>query len=695
MKKFIFIMPLMAISLLASCGEKTPAFTVTWKNYDGSILEIDENVRKGTIPSYDGLIPTREHDSEFIYHFKKWDNDISEPITKDTIFAAEYDSEKIDLEYQLQDDNTYMVSGIGTYVSSNLIIPSSYNNLPVTKIKDGAFKNNTTISSLTIMPNLKEIGIKSFYACTNLRSVTLADTVTKISTSAFEDCTSLAFVDMSMFDRCIGGDMCMFDNCAFTEGQSIKFKDQLVYEMYQDHAFFEYYAEYMYYVDLKIGDNCQIVLGEDTVDRCQDAHQINDALTYIGQTPLEIVDGQASMITSEIILDSAREESQKLLATITDSDGYAIKVEDKKVVIAAKTKLARTCAVDRLLTDYLKDDGLYIPKDLDVKGSCPKGNIITEITLPEDTPGTLRTIRDPFIFRDGSDYYMYGTTEWDGIEWRVYKANGSFKNEWTLVNHSIIDKKYDDIDKQRWAPEVHEYNGKYYMFTTYLSKTTNKRGVTVFESDSLTEGFTMISRNEGNTVKPGHITNDSIMGSTIDGSLYVDQSGQPWMVYVDEWVDNVGEVGAMDIVKLNDGLSTIDESTNVELFNAKSSGWTEDKVTDGCFIHRMKDGRLTMIWSNGDTKGKYAVGLLTNKGGEAKINDPTSWLHQNRTLYTEGIYDGAPDGGHGMIFTDINGQMYLCIHASNGSDAHPVIIPIKEAYGTLVWDLYNNSVDLN
>lgn len=25
--------------------------------------------------------------------------------------------------------------------------------------------------------------------------------------------------------------------------------------------------------------------------------------------------------------------------------------------------------------------------------------------------------------------------------------------------------------------------------------------------------------------------------------------------------------------------------------------------------------------------------------------------------------------------------------------AHPVIIPVKEAYGTLVWDLYNNSAN--
>lgn len=238
-------MPLMAISLLVNCTSKKQ-FTVTWKNYDGSILEVDEKVAEGSIPSYDGPTPVRDHDSQFVYRFIGWDNDITKVITEDTIFTAQYDSEKIELTFQLQSDNTYMVTGIGTYVSSNLIIPSTYNNQPVTKIKDGAFKNNTFISGLIIMPNLKEIGIKSFYGCTNLRSVILANTLTNIHSSAFEDCTSLTYVDMSMFSRGIAGDMFMFENCAFIEGQSIKLKDQEMLELYQNRAFFEDYAEYMY-----------------------------------------------------------------------------------------------------------------------------------------------------------------------------------------------------------------------------------------------------------------------------------------------------------------------------------------------------------------------------------------------------------------------------------------------------------------
>ena len=40
------------------------SYTITWKNWDGSVLETDTNVKEGTTPTYDGVTPTRPGDSD-------------------------------------------------------------------------------------------------------------------------------------------------------------------------------------------------------------------------------------------------------------------------------------------------------------------------------------------------------------------------------------------------------------------------------------------------------------------------------------------------------------------------------------------------------------------------------------------------------------------------------------------------------
>ncbi len=46
MKKILFVFPFIIFgSSLSSCNKTT--YTVTWKNWDGTILEVDKNVQAG------------------------------------------------------------------------------------------------------------------------------------------------------------------------------------------------------------------------------------------------------------------------------------------------------------------------------------------------------------------------------------------------------------------------------------------------------------------------------------------------------------------------------------------------------------------------------------------------------------------------------------------------------------------------
>lgn len=70
-------------------GATINTYTIKWLNYDGSVLETDENVQYGTMPTYDGAVPTREESASHTYTFSGWDSEI-EVATSDKEYRAQF-----------------------------------------------------------------------------------------------------------------------------------------------------------------------------------------------------------------------------------------------------------------------------------------------------------------------------------------------------------------------------------------------------------------------------------------------------------------------------------------------------------------------------------------------------------------------------------------------------------------------------
>ncbi len=63
-------------------------YTVTWINFDGSILEIDEEVEEGEIPVYNGEEPKKDADGDYSFVFDGWTPHLSKVVCDATYTAV-------------------------------------------------------------------------------------------------------------------------------------------------------------------------------------------------------------------------------------------------------------------------------------------------------------------------------------------------------------------------------------------------------------------------------------------------------------------------------------------------------------------------------------------------------------------------------------------------------------------------------
>lgn len=148
------------------------------------MLEVSEYEAEMTSGKGDGLHPSQQY---FI--------DYGAPKIVDFIIK-EYGKEASEkFEYTINSDGkSYSISGISTYRSSDVIIPSSHRGLPITSIGGSAFSNCAWITSVTLPDCVRLIGERAFYNCSALTSITISDNVTSIGFSAFSGCHKLESV---------------------------------------------------------------------------------------------------------------------------------------------------------------------------------------------------------------------------------------------------------------------------------------------------------------------------------------------------------------------------------------------------------------------------------------------------------------------------------------------------------------------
>lgn len=272
-------------------------------------------------------------------------------------------------------------------------------------------------------------------------------------------------------------------------------------------------------------------------------------------------------------------------------------------------------------------------------------------------------IRDPFILSENGRYYLYGTRA-KSFGVKVMGADVYVSDDLETWSDPIpcLDSEKHGLNRGvNWAPEVHRYNGAYYMFITF-TRENGLRGTCILRSESPEGPF--VPHSDG-AVTPYD-------WECLDGTLYI-EDGRPYIVFCHEHTQITD--GTVCYMPLSPDLkSAAGEAVTLfagsEPFYIKQAPPDGHYVTDGPFMHRNADGTLLMIWST-FINGQYAECLVRFTSGT--IKGPFEHL--------DPMIDD--DGGHGMIFT-AGDKLCLTFHSPNRSlYERPVIIEIEEEDGSL------------
>jgi len=299
-------------------------------------------------------------------------------------------------------------------------------------------------------------------------------------------------------------------------------------------------------------------------------------------------------------------------------------------------------------------------------------------------------LHDPWIlpYQETKTYYLYtaGAVQQDG-RFRsavfAYKSKDLETWEGPQTVFTVPDGLWANPTHGVWAPEVHLYRGKFYLFATLHNNdkpigppedrvmsggrlwSQHARGTQIFVGESPEGPFQPL---ENRPVAP-----EDFM--TLDGTLYVEDD-IPYMVYAHEWVQMLD--GTMEAVQLKPDLSA-SVGEPFYLFKGSDAPWLRDQqkvsnkrrtyVTDGPELYKTKTGKLLMIWSS-YRDGLYVETIAHSITG--KIRGP--WQQDDVLV--------GNDSGHGMLFRAFDGRLMLVLHQPF-RNAHGKLFEIEDTGDTL------------
>ena len=207
-----------SIIITYSCSpheESMDKYRVNWLDDEGNLLESDYDVEPGTMPSYDGTVPTKDPYNDVYYTFAGWNPEIG-MVVENISYSATF--VEATMNFTLINDGTaYELTSVGDSTINSLNIPADNNGLPVTKIGYEALRDFRNLTSITLPTSIRIIDEGAFFGCTALESIEIPENVETMDNTAFTGCTALANINVNSNNLTFASIDGVLFNADFTE----------------------------------------------------------------------------------------------------------------------------------------------------------------------------------------------------------------------------------------------------------------------------------------------------------------------------------------------------------------------------------------------------------------------------------------------------------------------------------------------